>query len=243
MDGIEVAIMEPKYQINLGYIARISKNFGVKRLLLINPRCNHLGKEAIKYSKHARDLLEGARVCKSIKQIDNGFVIGTTGIWHKTGNAFYNIYGLDEVGEMALRAQAAGKKTTVLLGRDDTGLSKEELRHCDATVSIEADENYPILNISHALAIILHSLRAPKLSTHKRLYADAAYQKRLFSLFKMMVKSNKRIRDKQSVNMAFEHVIRRAIPTRKEINALSIAIAPPENANRSSKASKPKRRR
>ncbi|MGD0510326.1 MAG: RNA methyltransferase [Candidatus Micrarchaeaceae archaeon] len=228
MEGIEVAIMEPKYQINLGYIARVSKNFGVRKLLLINPRCNHLGKEAIKYSKHARDLLEGARICRGMSSMNKGLIIGTTGIWHKTGNAFYNLYRLDDVGRMARRAQSMGKKVTILLGRDDTGLSKEELRHCDATISLETDANYPILNISHALAIILHAMKAAKAARRMETPPDAAYQNRLFSLFKMMVGSNKRIRDKQSVNMAFAHVVRRAMPTRKEINALSIAIAPQE---------------
>ena len=226
MEGIEIAVMEPKYQVNLGYIARVSKNFGVKRLMLINPRCNYRGKEAIKYSKHARDLLQRARICRSIKDIDRGFIVGTTGIWHKTGNAFYNLYGLDRIGKMAMRAASAGRKTIILLGRDDTGLTKEELRSCDATVSIETDKDYPVLNISHALAIILHALGPAKSTGRKEPYADGIYQQRVFRLFERNVKANKRIRDKQSVNMAFRHVIRRAMPTRKEINALSIAMAP-----------------
>ena len=64
--ALKVAVMEPKYQQNLGYIARVCRNFGVDTLVLINPRCDHKGKEAIKYSKHAADILKGARVLKRI---------------------------------------------------------------------------------------------------------------------------------------------------------------------------------
>lgn len=185
MVSIEIAVMEPKYQVNLGYIARISKNFGVSKLLLVNPRCNYKGKEAIKYSKHAHELLQKAKICKSIKQLDRGFIIGTTGIWHKTDQSFYNIYDLGIIRKMAEKASSSGKIITLLLGRDDTGLSKEELKVCDATISLEANGEYPILNISHALAIILHGLTTQKRTTKRSgIYADAAYQKRIFSLLK-----------------------------------------------------------
>lgn len=234
---IEVAVMGPKYQINLGHIARVSKNFGVKKLLLINPRCNYKGKLAIKYSKHARDLLENARVSGGIRR-ENAFVIGTTGIWHKTGNAFYNIYSINEVAAMAKRAVSSRKKLVILLGRDDTGLSKDELRMCDATVSIGTDGNYPILNISHALAIILHALSGKADVVDGKTYADYNYQKRLFTLFGALVRGNPKIRDKDSVDMAFRHVVRRAVPTKKEVNALSIALAPHKSVK-----SKPKHKK
>ncbi|MGI0100849.1 MAG: TrmH family RNA methyltransferase [Candidatus Micrarchaeaceae archaeon] len=232
MVSVDVAVMEPKYQVNIGYIARVSKNFGVRNLIFINPRCDYKGKEAVKYSKHAVDLLRNARVCSGIGSIRSGFIIGTTGIWHKTGNAFYNVYDMKGISKLLAHSGKAYKSITVLLGRDDTGLSKDELRRCDATICIGADKGYPILNISHALAIILHGLISSYTKGGAGIYADARYQSRIFDLFDMLVKGNSRIRDKASVTMAFRHVIRRSAPTRKEINALSIALAPPPKAKR-----------
>ena len=231
MQAIEVAVMGPKYQVNLGHIARVSKNFGVERLILVNPRCDYLGKQAIKYSKHARNMLESARILRSLKSIDGCFVVGTTGIAHKTGDSFYNLYSLEKVRRMAIRAASAGKRVVLLLGRDDTGLSKDELRLCDATVFIGASKEYPILNISHALAIMLHAMHTNG-KIPKGVYADPAYQKRVLELFARLVDANPRIRDRRSVKMAFRHVLGRAMPTRKEINALSIAFAMPSKAKR-----------
>jgi tRNA/rRNA methyltransferase len=223
---IDVAVMEPKYQINLGYIARISKNFGVKRLILINPRCNYNGKEAIKYSKHAVDLLKSATIYHSMAALKAKLIIGTTGIWHKTDKSFYNVYDIGRIHKIIKRIEPK-EKIIIILGRDDTGLSKEELRQCDATISINTNKEYPILNISHALAIILNTLS--NLSTKaikKEIYADEEIQNRVHELFGRIVDSNKRIRDKSSVKMAFRHVVRRSVPTRKEINALAIALSP-----------------
>ncbi len=226
---IDVALMEPKYQVNLGYIARVMKNFGVERLYLINPRCNYKGKEAIKYSKHAHSLLEHARLPKSIAEATKGaFVIGTTGLWSKTDKSFHNVYSLQNSGRL-LRNAGRRKKVVLLIGRDDTGLSKNELRECDATIFIGASRDYPVLNISHALAIMLYELT--RMSYGKEyefmdsLYADAKRQRMVLLLFKRMIKGNKSIRDKESVAMAFKHVLSRSAPTRKEANAISIALA------------------
>lgn len=228
MSNIEVAVMEPKYQVNLGYIARVAKNFGVERLILINPRCNYKGKDAIKYSKHARMLLESATILKTLKALDSALIIGTTGIWQKTDSSYYNVYGLKEIEKFLKKRDLKKSKITLLLGRDDTGLSKEELRLCDATIFIETSKEYPILNISHALAIMLYSLTDTKnwdYNLTTRIYADSKYQQNLLKLFGQLVDSNPKIRDKKSVKLALRHILRRANPTKKEINALAIAFA------------------
>ncbi len=222
--------MEPLYQINLGYIARVMKNFGLNRLYLINPRCNHLGKSAIQYSKHAHELLENAKVCKSVEQIGAGaLVIGTTGLWRKSSSSLRNVYSLKDASRFVQRNSKAGRRIVLLLGRDDTGLSKEELRSCDATVFISTDKGYPVLNISHALAIILYVLSQPALEEEYAFmhgfYADSKYQSRITNLFERMIANDEKIKDKATVSMAFRHVLMRATPTRKEVNALAVALS------------------
>jgi hypothetical protein len=56
-------------------------------------------------------------------------------------------------------------------------------------------------------------------------YADVKYQSRITKLFSRMIASDTRIKDKASVAMAFKHVLMRAAPTRKEINALAVALS------------------
>ena len=59
---LKVIVVEPRYQVNLGYIARVSKNFGVQRLFFVKPRTPLAGKRAVMFAKHGRELLESAKV-------------------------------------------------------------------------------------------------------------------------------------------------------------------------------------
>jgi len=51
---LRLVIVSPKYQMNVGYIARIAKNFGIEKLHIVKPRANIVGKKAIMFSKHAQ---------------------------------------------------------------------------------------------------------------------------------------------------------------------------------------------
>lgn len=228
MADITIAVMAPKYQVNLGYIARVAKNFGVSKLAIINPRCKHTGKRAIMYSKHAAELLKNATVLKSIGKLDADLLIGTTGTWHKSGASYYNLYDPKLMSKLARRAASSKKKIVVLLGRDDAGLEREEIKLCDAVVFIGTNPDYPILNISHALAILLYELTFSDMGKNYQtgsFYANSEHQKRLLMLFDSLVKSKPNIKEKAAVSAAFRRVIRRSVPTKKEINALSGALS------------------
>jgi tRNA/rRNA methyltransferase len=223
---IRVVAVEPKYPQNLGYIARVMKNFGVTDLVLVNPRCNYKSGQAIRYSKHARELLLKAKLAKSLASASRGFVVGTTGIWRKADSSFYNISSLSELRKGP--AWRRSREVTIVLGRDDIGLSKEELRECDALIFIGANEDYPVLNISHSLAIMLYELTLPEFAKRygfSEFLADPKYQKRLIGLFDAFVKKNASIRDKKAVSGAFRRVLKRSAPTRMEINAIAAALS------------------
>ena len=221
MDSLRVIFVEPLYQQNLGYGARVLKNFGVREMRLVRPRCDYKGKDAIKYSKHAVDLIKNARVYKSIKEAtrDCDIIIGTTGQWFRTEAAYYNVYP-----SRKLRSIIGSKRAALLIGRDDLGLTKEEMRDCDANVFVETNKEYPVLNISHALAILLYELNSSRKELPDHIYSEKKAREDLIGLFESSIKGRQDIRDKKSVAMAFRHVINRAEPTNKEINALSIGF-------------------
>jgi tRNA/rRNA methyltransferase len=224
---IRVVVVEPLYQINLGYIARVSMNFGVSELYLVNPRCKINGNQAVKYSKHARSLLEGAKISKSIEESIRGtFSIGTTGIWRKSRGSFRNLFAPDRVCKL-VRKNGIGR-VSVVLGRDDTGLESEELRLFDALSFIPADDRYPVLNISHALAIMLYSLRASEYGEAyalERFYASGKEITALQDSIGRFLQKNKTVRDKRAVLSAMRHLLKRANPSKKEINALHAAFS------------------
>ena len=78
MPEISIVLVEPLYEGNVGFTARVMKNFGFTQLVLVNP-CP-LGDDAIMRASHARDVLENAQRM-TIEEIyrEFDFVIATTG--------------------------------------------------------------------------------------------------------------------------------------------------------------------
>jgi tRNA/rRNA methyltransferase len=230
-----LVIVEPHYQINIGYMARIAKNFGVNRLWIVNPKCRYNGKNAIKYSKHAHSLVENARICKSIGEATRGFsIVGTTAIWQKAYSGMSNIYELSNF----VSRFGSGKmgRIALIIGRDTTGLTSEEMSGCDAVVYIGASDSYPTLNISHALAILLYALKGnvskAAAENFGNVYAGNDEIEMLLGLFNRFVESNSGIRKKEMVKRAFRHIVERSGPTKSEIATLLVAFGIKRNRNR-----------
>ncbi len=223
---IRVVIVSPKYQQNLGYIARVSKNFGIDRLRLVVPRTNVTGATAIKYSKHARDLLENALIYDDFASsvADCKLVIGTTGIWRKAKTSFRNILLPDELSERLNKLAYKDTNVALVIGRDDIGLTKEELEACNLITYVPTNPKYPILNISHALGILLFSLTQSNLGNrYKESLKEVANPTELNVLFKMLdssVENNEYIRNKVMVKNIFRRVFSLSQPTKNEVHAL-----------------------
>jgi len=233
--NITVVVVSPKYQQNVGYIARISANFGVKKLKFVSPRCNILGKTAIKYSKAGRHLLETASTPHNFwEAIKGSFSIGTTGIWRKGSAATGSVYTLEDA--LKIVSKSNSKMLSLVLGRDDTGLRKEEIEQCNIVSFIPADPAYPVLNISHALAIMLYVFSAGKFvddySDLGSAYAEQKDKDAISRLFKLFVMKNQKVKNKDEVAESFNRVIQKSNPTKKELNSIAVAISPKNEKKR-----------
>lgn len=227
MGKIRVILASPKYQINLGYIARVMKNFGVYDLYIAAPRCKIDGKIAIKYSKHAHEILENAKIVDCIEDAFLGTTLATTGLWQKSDAGFHSMFSLSELRD---NRKILSKDISIVIGRDDIGLTKDEIRKCDTTIFIAANDKYPVMNISHALAVILYELSAKKYNGQSNRLTrsfDADYKKRamLIKLFQNHIKRLNHIRDKRAVLAAFRRVINRSVISKEEANALLVAFS------------------
>lgn len=154
---IRVILVEPMYQGNVGSVARAMKNFGYTDLVLVNP-CKLEG-EARAMSSHARDVLEGARITSTLEEAVKGtdLRIGTTGVASlKTGEHIrLPLYTPRELKE---RLKACNGTIAILFGREDSGFTNDELKSFDMLITVPTAEIYPIMNLSHAVAVVLYEL-------------------------------------------------------------------------------------
>lgn len=154
---IRIILNEPLYEGNIGSTARILKNFGYRDLVLVNPP--HLGSEARMMAQHARDLLERASICNSLEEAVAGsdLIIGTTGTRGETAGRHIRV---PAYSPKQLREKLNGRagSVSIIFGREDSGLPNDEIATCDLLVSIPTSEEYPIMNLSHAVAVVAYEL-------------------------------------------------------------------------------------
>jgi len=181
---LEVIMIEPKTPGNLGAVARAMKNFDFKRLVLINPGCSVDDLEAKKRAKHAQDILKKA-VVKDFDYLNKpDYLIGTTAI---TGSD-YNVPRVPLMPEQLAEKLAENglmmkKRVALLIGREDRGLLNKELEMCDFIATVPGSKKYPVLNISHSVAILLYEIfrkTQKKTSTSHIAFASGTEKKELF---------------------------------------------------------------
>jgi tRNA/rRNA methyltransferase len=153
---IYVVFMEPETPGNIGFLARTMKNFGLSQLILINP-CE-LENETYYQSMHAREIIYNRQEYNTLtefletKGID--FTVGTTG----TAGGSYNLPRIAITPQNLSQSLNVQGDIALVFGREGDGLTNNELELCDVVVSIPTHESYPILNITHAAAIIFYEL-------------------------------------------------------------------------------------
>ncbi|MCD6477725.1 MAG: RNA methyltransferase [Candidatus Aenigmarchaeota archaeon] len=153
--SIDVILLEPESPGNIGSVARVMKNFGFENLVLVNP-CE-INDETRGFAMHGWDLVKYARVLDKIPWKEYDFLVGTSG---KTArrNVVRNYTTPEELRSVLNKRDLREAKIGILFGRESRGLTNDELGRCDIVCRIPTHKDYPIMNISHAVAVILYEL-------------------------------------------------------------------------------------
>lgn len=220
LSRFRVVLVEPEYEQNLGAVARAMKNFGFSELYLVNPRCDHLGFDAIKFSKHAREILGGAKVCATLSEATKGckFSVGATGVLYRHWSETFRT----PISVRALRAGLAAHKEgniALVFGNEGIGLSEKDISACDIIATIPANKEYPILNLSHAVSIVLYELS--DLPVLGFVPVGGEEKERLVESFSLLVERYAALmRNPRKVKIAFRRMVGKAMLTDKECAAV-----------------------
>ncbi len=151
-DVLSVTVVGAEYPVNLGYTARLMKNFGLRRLHLVDPNCDM--RAASVYASHGADILERADVVTLGKvRKTHDVLLGTTAIRARRGA---NVSRTVAKPEGAVAQMVEAGSASLVFGRDTTGLMNDELALCDFVTSVDTRTEYRTLNVSHSAAILLY---------------------------------------------------------------------------------------
>lgn len=158
--AVRVVLVEPAGALNVGSVARIMKNMGLRQLVLVNPQCDPLSDEARKMAVHAADVLEAAQQVMTIPAALQGCqrAIATTGLDHTTLNV--SLEHPRTTLPWLLETAPTGEPipSALLFGREDRGLTKAELNYAQRFVRIPTSSEYGSLNLAQAVAICCYEL-------------------------------------------------------------------------------------
>ena len=148
---ISFILVEPKVPENLGSAARAIKTMGFTNLSLVNP-CEFNEGKARWVAHGSNDILDDAKVFNTlpdaVKEYD--LVIGTTARHRVTKSEYIEISQLRTFLE-ARRSEY--NKIAIVFGKEESGLTNEQLDLCDVTSTIHMAVNFPSLNLAQAVML------------------------------------------------------------------------------------------
>ena len=153
---VQIVLVETSHPGNIGSVARAMKNMGLSNLALINPK-KFPHQEAIALAGNAVDVLNKAKTFTSIESaVQHSKVIYATSARERTIDwpTVTVKDAADEIHELVTNKI----EVSILFGREDRGLTNEELQLANKHLIIPAHPNYPVLNIAMSAQVICYEL-------------------------------------------------------------------------------------
>ena len=155
-DQIRIVLVETSHSGNIGAVARAMKNMSLGNLWLVNPQ-SFPDETSYARSAGASDVLDRARVVGSLDEAleDCVLVMGTSARGRKVPWPV-----IAPPAAAGIAREYAGKGPVALVfGRENHGLSNDELQRCHYHIHIPSNPDYSSLNLSMAVQVICYELR------------------------------------------------------------------------------------
>lgn len=164
-------LIEPAVPGNIGASARAIKTMGFYNLILINP-CTYLEGEALWLAHGSVDVLEKAQIYPDFKSSIEDFdlVIGTTANTQRSAKG--NFVPLSQLGPIIEEKKGNLNKVALVFGREESGMTNDELRCCDLVSTVPLKTSFPSLNLSQAVMLYAYELSKLSVPLHEEIIPD-----------------------------------------------------------------------
>ena len=154
--NISFILIEPRVPENIGASARALKTMGFSDLRLVNP-IGFPEKKAYIVAHASAEILDNAGIYPTLEEAakDLDFLIATTA---KRRSAYVDFVPLPELAGYVQQRRGMMKNVGVVFGREESGLTNEELRACHITSRIPLATRFPSLNLSQAVMLYAYTL-------------------------------------------------------------------------------------
>ena len=156
LNTVKVVLVGTTHPGNIGAAARAIKNMGIFNLALVKPK-EFPSDIAIYRSKAAKDILENAEIYESLEDAIAGckLIVGTSA---RARSVPWPVFNPRDAAEEMRKISKQGN-VAIVFGREDRGLTNDELGLCNFHVYIPSDPKYSSLNLSQAVQILAYEIR------------------------------------------------------------------------------------
>ena len=155
LDRIVIVLSHPQDVVNVAAIIRAMKNMGLGRLRLVQP--DDFDAHRIEGIAHRTDeIVVATRFFDTLEEAvaDAVLVVGTTARARTAGRN----YDRPRAVMSTVVQRASTGPVAIVFGREDRGLTNEELDLCDHVVIVPTDTGYSSLNLAQAALILMYEL-------------------------------------------------------------------------------------
>ena len=152
---LRIVLVEPSHPGNIGGAARAMKTMGLRRLVLVNP-ARFPDPQADWRAAGAMDVLDSAQLVPDVSTAVAGchYVVGTSA---RARAIPWPAVLARDLGPV-LAEQAPVAEIAILFGREDSGLTNEELQRCHTHLQIPSSNVYGSLNLAMAVQVICYEI-------------------------------------------------------------------------------------
>jgi tRNA/rRNA methyltransferase len=159
LENCRVVLVRPHYPGNVGATARVMRNMGLSRLVLVAPVAKPDDREARRLSAHGEEVLDRARVVADLGQAVADCVLVTGTSAQVGGPVRRQSVGTPDEIMPHLVAACADQPVALVFGPEPSGLANDEVSRCHYLIHIPADRAYPALNLAQAVGVCVYELR------------------------------------------------------------------------------------
>ena len=162
--NIRMVLVNTSHPGNIGGAARAMKNMGLFELYLVQPK-EYPAPRAVWRAAGARDVLDKVKVVESVDQAIEGcgLVIGTSA---RDRRIPWPMINPRQCGQRIWK-ESVTHNVALLFGREDRGLTNNELQKCNYHVNIPSNPDYSSLNLATAVQVLAYEIRMASLSDDK----------------------------------------------------------------------------
>jgi len=152
LENIHFILVRPQMGENIGSVARAIKNFNIKHLRIVNPRCHWPNQKALATSVGAKDIIYSSKIYSNFEDAIKNIncVIATSSRIRKKN---YKYLSINELKKIDFK-----KKIAIIFGPEASGLTNNELSYANYVIKLPTNNKFQSLNLSHCVILLCYEI-------------------------------------------------------------------------------------